>query len=227
MSDLNKTESFQKGCKDCTQQNSPHPCYLFDDLHQKANMSEEHYFFPVRTPIDIQKLNGATKKDVQTNQPTLICGDESKTLLAMEFLARGVIEHDEAGAFVTFEKSTKNLILNSTWLGFDLDNLIENRKISVNFVNDITINGEFNLENLFIELGCVIHNIGAKRVVLDTIEALFTNFLNPVLLRAELQRLFEWLRNKGIAVIVTGNRDDETLIHQELKELTQCEHFLV
>lgn len=214
-------------CKDCTQQNSPHPCYLFADFHQQENMSDEHQFFPVITPIDIPELNGVTKKDAQTSHPTLICGDESKTLLAMEFLARSVIEHDEAGAFVTFEKSTENLILNSTWLGFDLDNLIENKKISVSFVNDITINGEFNLENLFIQLSCVILNIGAKRVVLDTIEALFTNFLNPVLLRAELQRLFEWLKNKGIAVIVTGNRDDETLIHQELKELTQCEHFLV
>lgn len=110
-------------------------------------------------------------------------------------------------------EATENLILNSTWLGFDLDDLIARKKISLNFVADIATNGEFNLEDLFIRLGCAIHNMGAKRVVFDTIESLFASFSNPIILRAELRRLFEWLKNKGMTVIITGNRDDRTLAH--------------
>lgn len=223
-----KTENFQMNCNSCNEKEAPHRCYLFDSStahsfryritnirnHFKKN---EHYFLRAKTPTDIQELDEIVNDNL-LSYPTLICGDEGKTLLAMEFLARGVIEHDEPGVFITFEESAKNLILHSTWLGFDFDDLIERKKISVNFVSNITKNSEFDLEDLFIQLGCAIHNIGAKRVVLDTIESLFAGFSSPIVLRAELYRLFEWLKNKGMTVIITGNRDNETIVRQGLEE---------
>ncbi len=218
MNSLKKMKSFCMNCNDCGERSSPHLCYLFDSSADVSSyFKDEHYLLPVETPTDIQELDGIVSNNL-LRRPTLICGDAGKSLLAMEFLARGVIEHDEPGVFVTFEASTENLILNSTWLGFDYDDLIERKKISVDFVSDITVNGEFNLEDLFIRLGCAIHNIGAKRVVLDTIESLFSGYSNLIVLRAELRRLFEWLKNKGMTVIITGNRDNKTLVRQGLEE---------
>lgn len=210
-------KNFRTRCDDCGEKNSPHLCYLFDSAIDVSNhFNDEHYLLPTKIPTDIQELDEIVSSNL-LSRPTLICGDEGKSLLAMEFLARGVIEHDEPGVFITFEKSIENLILNSTWLGFDFDDLIARKKISLDFVSNITKNGEFNLEDLFIRLGCVIHNINAKYVVLDTIESLFVSYSNPIILRAELRRLFEWLKNKGMTVIITGNRDNKTLVHQGLE----------
>lgn len=177
-----------------------------------------------KAPTGIQGLDEITGGGLPKGRPTLICGGAGcgKTLLAMEFLVRGAMEFDEPGVFITFEESTDDLIMNVASLGFDLNDLIAHKKIVLDFVyvdrNEMTETGEYDLEGLFIRLGCAIHNIGAKRVVLDTIESLFAGFSNPLILRAELRRLFRWLKDKGVTAVITGERGDKTLTRQGLEE---------
>ncbi len=172
----------------------------------------------------IQGLDEITGGGLPKGRPTLICGGAGcgKTLLAMEFLVRGATDFDEPGVFVTFEESVDDLIMNVASLGFDLHDLIARKKIVLEYIyvdrNEMTETGEYDLEGLFIRLGCAIHNIGAKRVVLDTIESLFAGFSNPLILRAELRRLFSWLKNKGVTAVITGERGEKTLTRQGLEE---------
>jgi circadian clock protein KaiC len=172
----------------------------------------------------IQGLDEITGGGLPKGRPTLICGGAGcgKTLLAMEFLVRGATEFDEPGVFVTFEESIEDLVMNVASLGFDLNDLIARKKIILEFIyvdrSEMTETGEYDLEGLFIRLGCAIHNIGAKRVVLDTIESLFAGFSNPLVLRAELRRLFRWLKDKGVTAVITGEKGEKTLTRQGLEE---------
>jgi circadian clock protein KaiC len=140
----------------------------------------------------------------------------------MEFLVRGAREFNEPGVFMAFEETAKDLTQNVASLGFDLKDLIARKKMVLDFVyierSEIEESGEYDLEGLFIRLGHAIDSIGAKRVVLDTIESLFAGLPNPLILRAELRRLFRWLRGKGVTAIITGERGDATLTRQGLEE---------
>ncbi len=172
----------------------------------------------------IQGLDEITEGGLPKGRPTLICGSAGcgKTLLAMEFLVRGATQYNEPGVFMAFEETTKDLTQNVASLGFDLDALVADKKIVLDFVyierSEIEETGEYDLEGLFIRLGQSIDAIGAKRVVLDTIESLFAGLPNPLILRAELRRLFRWLKEKGVTAIITGERGEETLTRQGLEE---------
>jgi len=172
----------------------------------------------------IQGLDEITEGGLPKGRPTLICGSAGcgKTLLAMEFLVRGATQFNEPGVFMAFEETTKDLTQNVASLGFDLDALVADKKIVLDFVyierSEIEETGEYDLEGLFIRLGQSIDAIGAKRVVLDTIESLFAGLPNPLILRAELRRLFRWLKEKGVTAIITGERGEETLTRQGLEE---------
>jgi len=169
-------------------------------------------------------LDEITGGGLPKGRPTLVCGGAGcgKTLLAMEFLVRGAIEFDEPGVFMAFEETAKDLTKNVASLGFDLDGLIAEKKMVLDFVyierSEIEETGEYDLEGLFIRLGQSIDSIGAKRVVLDTIESLFAGLPNPLILRAELRRLFRWLKDRGVTAIITGERGDNTLTRQGLEE---------
>jgi circadian clock protein KaiC len=169
-------------------------------------------------------LDEITEGGLPKGRPTLICGSAGcgKTLLAMEFLVRGATQFNEPGVFMAFEETTKDLTQNVASLGFDLDALVADKKIVLDFVyierSEIEETGEYDLEGLFIRLGQSIDAIGAKRVVLDTIESLFAGLPNPLILRAELRRLFRWLKEKGVTAIITGERGEETLTRQGLEE---------
>ena len=134
----------------------------------------------------------------------------------MEFLVRGVTEFGEPGVFIAFEETAEELAQNVMSLGFDLVDLIGKQKLVVDYVHversEIEETGEYDLEALFIRLGHAIDSIGARRVVLDTIETLFGGFSNPGILRAELRRLFSWLKDRGVSAIVTGERGDGTTL---------------
>jgi len=177
-----------------------------------------------KSPTGIQGLDEITGGGLPKGRPTLICGGAGcgKTLVAMEFLVRGAREFNEPGVFMAFEETAKDLTENVASLGFDLKDLIARKKIVLDFVyierSEIEITGEYDLEGLFIRLGQAIDSIGAKRVVLDTIESLFAGLPNPLILRAELRRLFRWLKDKGVTAIITGERGDETLTRQGLEE---------
>jgi circadian clock protein KaiC len=172
----------------------------------------------------IQGLDEITGGGLPQGRPTLVCGSAGcgKTLLAMEFLVRGATQFDEPGVFMAFEETAKDLTQNVASLGFDLNDLIARKKMVLDFVyierSEIEETGEYDLEGLFIRLGLAIDSIGAKRVVLDTIESLFAGLPNPLILRAELRRLFRWLKDKGVTAIITGERGDETLTRQGLEE---------
>jgi circadian clock protein KaiC len=157
-------------------------------------------------------------------RPTLICGSAGagKTLFAMEFLVRGALLYDEPGVFMSFEESDLELTTNVASLGFDLNQLIADKKLLLDYVfierSEIEETGEYDLEALFLRLGYAIDAIGAKRVVLDTLEALFSALPNEAIIRAELRRLFRWLKEKGVAAVITCERGDGTLTRYGLEE---------
>ena len=172
----------------------------------------------------IQGLDEITQGGLPRGRPTLVCGRAGcgKTLLALEFLVRGAFLYDEPGVFVSFEESDQELIQNVASLGWDLQELIEQKKMLIDHVyverSEIEETGEYDLEGLFIRLGLAIDSIGAKRVALDTIGSLFGGFTNTAILRAELRRLFRWLKDKGVTAIITGEPGGTTLTRYGLEE---------
>jgi circadian clock protein KaiC len=177
-----------------------------------------------KSPTGIQGLDEIMNGGLPKGRPTLICGNAGcgKTLLAMEFLVRGATLFDEPGVFMSFEETENELATNVASLGFDLNDLVARKKIRFDHIlierSEIEVTGEYDLEGLFIRLNYAIDSIGAKRVVLDTIESLFSGLPNHNILRAELRRLFRWLKEKGVTAIITGERGDETLTRQGLEE---------
>jgi circadian clock protein KaiC len=140
----------------------------------------------------------------------------------MEFIIRGAVDFGEPGVFLAFEETAEELTANVRSLGFDLDRLIEEKKVAVDYVyierSEIEEAGEYDLDGLFIRLGYALDSIGAKRVAIDTVETIFASFDNPALLRAELRRLFRWLKDRGVTAVITGERGDGTLTRQGLEE---------
>jgi circadian clock protein KaiC len=177
-----------------------------------------------KAPTGISGLDEITLGGLPRGRPTLVCGAAGcgKTLLAMEFLLRGAEQFGETGVFMAFEETEQDLSQNVRSLGFDLDKLVADHKIAVDYVRiepaEIHETGEYDLEGLFLRLGMAIDSVGAKRVVLDTLEALFGGFTNQGLLRAELRRLFRWLKDKGVTAIITGERGEGSLTRQGLEE---------
>jgi circadian clock protein KaiC len=177
-----------------------------------------------KAPSGIAGLDEITNGGLPRGRPTLVCGSAGcgKTLFAMEFLVRGATEYREPGVFMAFEETTEELSQNVRSLGFDLNKLIRQKKLALDFVrverSEIEETGEYDLEGLFIRLNAAIQSIGAKRVVLDTIEALFSGLQNEGVLRAELRRLFRWLKDKGVTAIITGERGEGTLTRRGLEE---------
>ena len=140
----------------------------------------------------------------------------------MEFLIRGATEFGEPGACITFEETEQEVAQNVRSLGFDVDELVREGKLAFDYVHidrrEIEETGEYDLEGLFLRLGLAIDSVGAKRVVLDTIESLFSGFSNMAVLRSELRRLFRWLKDRGVTAVITAERGDGTLTRQGLEE---------
>ena len=157
-------------------------------------------------------------------RPTLVCGSAGagKTLFAMEFLVRGAMLYDEPGVFISFEETSEELATNVASLGFDLQQLSADKKLIVDYVfierSEIEETGEYDLEGLFLRLGHAIDQIGAKRIVLDTLEALFSALPNEAIIRAELRRLFRWLKEKGVTAVITCERGEGRLTRYGLEE---------
>jgi circadian clock protein KaiC len=177
-----------------------------------------------KTPTGITGFDEITRGGLPKGRPALICGGAGcgKTLFAAEFLVRGAREFNERGVFVAFEETQEELSQNVASLGFDLNQLIRQKKLFVDYVrierSEIQETGEFDLEGLFIRLNHAIDSIGAKRVVLDTIEALFSALQNELILRAELRRLFRWLKDKGVTAVITAERGQGALTRYGLEE---------
>jgi circadian clock protein KaiC len=177
-----------------------------------------------KAPTGISGLDEITLGGLPRGRPTLVCGTAGcgKTLFGMEFLLRGAQEFGEPGVFVAFEETEKDLTENVRSLGFGVEELVAEGKLSIDYIHvdpqEIHETGEYDLEGLFVRLALAIDSIGAKRVVLDTIETLFGGFTNAALLRAELRRLFQWLKDKGVTAVITGERGEGSLTRQGLEE---------
>src|SRR5829696_8128580 len=177
-----------------------------------------------KTPTGITGLDEITGGGLPTGRPTLICGAAGcgKTLLSLEFIVRGASEFNERGVFIAFEERADELAMNVASLGFDLAKLEKDKLVKIDHVHvdrsEIEETGEYDLDGLFIRLGYAIDSIGAKRVVLDTIENLFSGLSNQAILRAEVRRLFQWLKDKGVTAIITGERGEGALTRQGLEE---------
>jgi circadian clock protein KaiC len=172
----------------------------------------------------IQGLDELTGGGLPKGRPTLLTGSAGcgKTLLAMEFLVHGAVDFGEPGVFMAFEENTEELATNFASLGYDLKTMVAQKKLALEFVqierSEIEETGEYDLEGLFIRLEQAIESIGAKRVALDTVEALFSGFTNTAVLRAELRRLFRWLKEKGVTAVITGERGETSLTRYGLEE---------
>jgi len=182
-----------------------------------------------KMPTGIAGLDEITFGGLPRGRPTLICGSAGcgKTLFGIQFLERGISKYNEPGVLISFEESKKDIALNVQSLGINTEELIASNKLRVDYVrvdrSEIEETGEYDLEGLFIRIGHAIDSIGAKRLVLDTIEALFGGIKNTAILRAEIRRLFQWIRDKGITAIVTGERGENTLTRQGLEEyISDC-----
>lgn len=177
-----------------------------------------------KTPTGIRGLDEITRGGLPTGRPTLVCGGpgSGKTLLALTFLVNGAVQFGEPGVLITFEENTDEIASDVASLGFDLPRLIRSKLLAVDYVrverSEIQESGEYDLEGLFVRLDYAIRSTGAKRIVLDTIESLFAGLSNDGILRAELRRLFRWLKDKGVTAVITGERGDGLLTRQGLEE---------
>jgi circadian clock protein KaiC len=177
-----------------------------------------------KSATGIRALDEITQGGLPLGRPTLLCGSAGcgKTLFGMTFLYKGAVDYDEPGVFLAFEEWPEDLIKNVGSLNYDIEKLIAEKRLAIDHVeierSKIAESGEYDLEGLFIRLGFAIDSIGAKRVVIDTIETLFSGLENEQLLRSELRRLFEWLKAKGVTAIITAERGEGTLTRHGLEE---------
>lgn len=193
-------------------------------LKPKSSKTDQKPALLPKTATGIHGLDQITLGGLPKGRPTLICGGTGcgKTLFSLEFIVNGAQFYNEPGVFITFEEKAEELAMNVASLGFDLNALQKEKKIRVDYIHidksEIEETGEYDLEGLFIRLNYAIDSIGAKRIVLDTIENLFAGLSNEGILRAELRRLFRWLKDKGVTAIITGERGEKSLTRQGLEE---------
>jgi circadian clock protein KaiC len=173
----------------------------------------------------IQGLDEITNGGLPRGRPTLVSGSAGagKTLFGLEFLVRGATQYGEPGVFMSFEETLPDLTNNAASLGFDLNGLVADKKLFMDHVHvsrsEISETGEYDLDGLFIRIADAVERVGAKRIVLDTLEALFAELPNPGILRAEIRRLFAWLKQKGLTTVITAERDrPDTLTRNGIEE---------
>ncbi|RKK01009.1 circadian clock protein KaiC, partial [Teichococcus wenyumeiae] len=177
-----------------------------------------------KAPTGIAGFDDITLGGLPAGRPTLVCGSagSGKTMFASTFLVNGATLYDEPGVFMSFEERAEDLVANVASLGYDLDKLVADGRIAIDHVqvdrSEIEENGEYDLEGLFLRLGWAVDSVGAKRVVLDTIETLFSSLDNEAVLRSELRRLFGWIKERGLTCVITGERGEGQFTRQGLEE---------
>jgi circadian clock protein KaiC len=177
-----------------------------------------------KSPTGIKWLDEISGGGLPRGRTTIVCGGPGcgKTMLGMEFLIRGAQEFNEPGVLVAFEETPQEMERNVASLGFDLKNLIDRKKLFLDYVyvepSEIQETGDYDLEGLFIRLQHAVDSVGAKRIFLDTIEALFSGFSNDGVLRAELRRLFRWLKERNLTTVITAEKGEKTLTRHGLEE---------
>jgi circadian clock protein KaiC len=177
-----------------------------------------------KAPTGIRGLDDITGGGLPKGRTTIVCGGPGcgKTMLGIEFLVRGALEFDEPGVLMAFEETPEDIASNVASLDFDIQDLADRKKLFLDYVHvepsEIQETGEYDLEGLFIRLQNAVETVGAKRVMFDTVEALFSGFSNPGILRAEFRRLFRWLKDRELTTVLTAERGDGSLTRQGLEE---------
>jgi circadian clock protein KaiC len=177
-----------------------------------------------KTPTGIPGFDEISGGGLPKGRTTIVCGGPGcgKTMLGIEFLVRGAEEFNEPGVLMAFEETPEDIATNVASLGFDIRKLARQKKLALDFVSversDIQESGDYDLEGLFIRLQGAVDSIGAKRVMFDTLEALFSGFSNEAILRAEFRRLFRWLKDRGLTTVITAERGEGTLTRHGLEE---------
>jgi circadian clock protein KaiC len=177
-----------------------------------------------KAPSGIAGFDEITGGGLPAGRPTIVCGGPGcgKTMFAMEFLVRGATEFNEPGVLMTFEETGDEMSRNVESLGFNLQSFVDKKKLFIDYVriepNEIQETGEYDLEGLFVRLQHAVEKVGAKRVVLDTVEAIFSGFANVGMLRAEIRRLFRWLKDRGLTTVITAERGEGMLTRYGLEE---------
>jgi len=191
-----------------------------------ANMddTDDKKFILEKASSGVPGFEDITHGGLPRGRPTLVCGSAGcgKTLFGMQFLVKGAIEKDEPGVFVAFEETESDLRTNVASLGWDMDTLFNQKKFVVESIiispDEITEAGQYDLEGLFVRLDAAIREVGARRIVLDTVETLFGAFMDAHIVRAEFRRLLQWLKDRGITAIVTAERGDGGLTRFGIEE---------
>ena len=181
-----------------------------------------------KCPTGIKGFDEITEGGLPKNRTTLISGGagSGKTLLGLDFLINGAIKYKELGVFMSFEETKEELYTDVASLNLDLQGLVSQKKIVIEHVllerKDIQ-ETDFNLEGIFVRLEHAIDSIGAKRVVLDSIESIFAGVSDVGILRLEIKRLFRWLKEKQVTAIVTGEPVQETYTRHGLEQyISDC-----
>jgi circadian clock protein KaiC len=177
-----------------------------------------------KAPTGITGFDQITEGGLPRARPTLICGGPGcgKTLFGLEFVIRGALDFDEPGVIITFEENVEDLERNVASMGLDLGTLVARKKIAIDYVRveraEIEETGEYNLEGLFVRIKYAVDQVGAKRVMLDTVETLFAGLTDQGVLRSELRRLFRWFKEQGLTTVITGEAGEKTLTRHGLEE---------
>ena len=186
-----------------------------------------------KSPTGIVGFDELTSGGLPTGRPTIVCGGPGcgKTMFGIEFLVRGATEFNEPGVLMTFEETADEMDKNVASLGFNLKDLASRKKLALEYVriepSEIQETGDYDLEGLFIRLQHAVERVGAKRVTLDTLEAIFSGFSNAGLMRAEIRRLFRWLKDRQLTTVVTAEKGDGALTRYGLEEyVSDCVIFL-
>ena len=193
--------------------------------HKVVTLQQPATLHPIEKALSgIAGLDEITDGGLPRGRTTIVCGGPGcgKTMLGIEFLVRGAMQFDEPGVIMAFEESPQEMASNVASLGFNLEELAAQKKLFFDYVpvdpSAIAETGAYDLEGLFIRLQNAVDTVGAKRVMFDTLEALFTGFSNTSILRAELRRLFQWLKERKLTAIVTAERGEGTLTREGLEE---------
>jgi circadian clock protein KaiC len=185
---------------------------------------EPHTSLLPKAPTGINGLDEISGGGLPRGRTTIVCGGPGcgKTMLGMEFLIRGAQEFNEPGVLIAFEETPQEMERNVASLGFDLKTLVDRKKLFLDYVyvepSEIQETGDYDLEGLFIRLQHAVDTVGAKRIFLDTLEALFSGFSNEGVLRAELRRLFRWLKERNLTTVITAEKGEKTLTRHGLEE---------
>lgn len=202
---------------------SPRRDTLLGELRRRTKIFEGEQVLGERTPTGIKGFDEMVQGGLLRGETYIVTGisGAGKSIFSLEFLYRGASQFDEPGLYVTFEETMQSLLRNGKNFGWDLSELIRQKKLliadfTLMTVGDraLSLNPEaFNLDGLYVTLEAAVRELGIKRVVLDSVSVLFLQYPNSGVIRRELNIISSMLRkNKCTSIFVTETGNDPSAI---------------